>query len=420
MAALALVLAGSVVAGPAEAKPMWTKPQQLAPRGVGVDFPARVAVGEGGRSLLVFSCDRGGENPRWVRCARWRERNGTMRPLVTLAGSTDRNLDGIVEAVVSSRGVGTVVWLGTRGLELRRVSPSGRVGGGRILTEGRSDVSLVAGADGTVAVGWNSADGARARVIRAGGALGPVQVLPGTHVQALAPHPDGGYAVLTKILVPDAYENYEPVYSDLTVSRIDDRGSVRSSARVSETAGAGDTAVLPGGATVVVWWEKVGDRSVLTERRYPGALEGAYTTHARARTSLRGFAADLIPAPGGRVYLGWQVGVASMHVGVLPPAAGGKLRRTYIGSGSYYLTEEMHAARGRIVVFSPIQSEAGQHLEVWTWDGSGPVSRKRKLLVSHIDFADDDSSTTNRFVVASDGGHVAALTTTTGEVVYRD
>ncbi|GGO69295.1 hypothetical protein [Nocardioides deserti] len=316
--------------------------------------------------------------------------------------------------------MGTVVWLGTRGLELRRVSPSGRVGGGRLLTEDRSDVTLVAGAEGTVAVGWSSADGARARVIRAGGALGPVQALPGTHVQALAPDPKGGYAVLTKTLVPDGYEYNDRVYSDLTLSRIDDRSSVQSSAPVSETAGAGDVTVLRGGATVVVWWEQVGARWVLTERRYPGAVDGASTTHVRARTSHRGFAADLIPAPGGRVYLGWQVGVASMHVGVLPRAAGGKLRRTYIGSGSYYLTEEMHAARGRVVVFSPIQSEAGQYLEVWTWNGKGPVSRKRQILFDDGDYADDDSSTTNRFAIASGGGHIAAMTPTTNDVVYRD
>ncbi|MDN4163497.1 hypothetical protein [Nocardioides abyssi] len=420
VAALAMTASGLAVAAPAEARPSWTEPRGVAPRGVAVDFPARVAVGEGGRTLLVFSCDRGTpRSPDWVRCARWRERSGTLRPLLTLAAEPDRWEDAVLEAVVSSRGVGTIVWSSARGIDVRRVSPSGRVGGGRLLTTERTDdLSATAGTDGTVAVGWHSAsEGAQLRVVRPGGALQPVRTLPGTHVHAISPAPAGGYAVLTTTgtEVPAQYGGTDTVHSGLTLSLVDPRGVVRSSARVAG-AGQGDVAVLGGGTTVVAWWRPLGDRSVLVERRYAGAADGRATTRQLLSSRRSGGAADLVVAPGGRVYLGWGSGVA-----LLPRQQDGALRRTRVVGTSF--PTSLHAARGRVVVLSATRSEAGKWLDVWTWDGAGPTSPRRRLLADDADYSPFENPT--QFEVASGGGHVAVLNVTGsssgwGEVVYRD
>ncbi len=424
VAVLAMVTSGVVVAAaPAEAKPTWTEPQEVA-RGIDVDVPARVAVGEGGRSLLVFSCDRGTpENPTWVRCARWRERNGTLRPLLTIAGETDRYEDAVLEAAVSRKGVGTVAWSSARGVDVRRVSPSGRVGGGRLLTsEPTDDLSVTAGADGTVAIGWHSStEGAQLRVIRPGGALEPVRTLPGTHVREVSPDPAGGYAVLTTTGrdVPYGYGGYYTVHSGLTLSEIDRRGTVRSWGRVAG-AGAGDVAVLEGGTTVVVWSKKLEGRSVLTERRYAGAADGRSTTRPLLSSRGLGSGADLIVAPGGRAYLSWGIG-GRLHVGLLPRKQGGTLRQTKVGrTGS---DTSLHAARGRVVVLSATRSEAGKWLDVWTWDGAGPTSKRRRFLDHYGDFSPVENVT--QFDAASAGGHVAVLNVTqyepgSGELIYRD
>ncbi|MDN4173145.1 hypothetical protein QWY28_09345 [Nocardioides sp. SOB77] len=415
------------VAAPAEAKPTWTKPQQVAPRDVPVGFPGDVAVGERGRSLLVFSCDRGtSERPRWFRCARWRDRDGTLRPIVTLEQSPDRYEDAVLEAVVSRRGVGTVVWPSARGLELRRVSPTGRVGGGRLLTTERpTDVSLVAGADGTVAVGWHSTTtGAQLRVIAAGGGLGPARTLPGTHVRAISPSSAGGYAVLTTTgsPAPDQSGGEETVHSRLTVSKVDGRGSVRSSALVADRAAKGDVAMLPGGTTVVVWWKQVADRSVLTERRYAGSVDGASATRALLAPRRRGSSADLVVAPGGRVYLGWQAADGT-YVGLLPRRPGGELRWANVPGYRTDLEGMLHAGRGQVVLVSQTRSEAGKWLGFRTWDGTGPASSERRVLDDYADYSPDGTLT--RYAVASAGGYLAALNISDhavgrGEVVYRD
>lgn len=411
----ALVVAAALVAAPVPAAaapqqdgPVWTQPQGLAPSHLQPDFPTAVAVGQGGRVLAVFGCNRGrGATARRALCARWREWDGRMGPTLTLGDAASGAAeDAPVDAAISTEGIATVVWETAAGLQLRRVRAGGRLGGEQLLATGRVEtVAVTAGDAGSVAVTWAHdqarsdpapvTDGVRVRVVSARGVAGPTTVLPGNTVHRVVPVPGGGdlgYAVLTS----DAGLTRSVARYDLT--EVAEDGTVRATTVVDDATVGVDVATRHTGALVLAWWRSEGDERVLTVRRYPQGLAGPSRTFRAGPVHPRGGEAVLATTFDGlQLVFSTERG---RRVGVVPWSGGKPLRHVPLAAGG-----EVHAARDRLVLLHPVASVVGQYVEVRTWDGTR-LSRPKRVLV---DDRFDNECGDSRFDIASAHGHVAVV-----------